>query len=79
MMQSCLEIAFVSPIMEKNEKLLEMEHLYYTIAHDFKATIVSIKSFSEILSKQYFDKTGQLAGFYTASDYDAVMCLALSL
>ena len=44
-------------VVEKNEKLLEMERLYYTMAHDFKATILSIKSFSEILSKEYFQKT----------------------
>jgi len=44
-------------LVEKNEKLLEMERLYYTMAHDFKATILSIKSFSEMLSKEYFDET----------------------
>lgn len=49
-------------IVEKNEKILEMEHLYYTIAHDFKSTILSIKSFSEILSKEYFDKVNDKEG-----------------
>jgi len=43
-------------IIEKNNKILEMERLFYTIAHDFKATILSIKSFSEILEKEYIAK-----------------------
>jgi len=43
-------------ILEKKSKLLEMERLFYTVAHDFKATILSVKSFSEILSNDYRDK-----------------------
>jgi signal transduction histidine kinase len=49
-------------IVEKKERLVEMERLYYTMAHDFKATILSIKSFSEILSKEYFDRTNDDEG-----------------
>jgi signal transduction histidine kinase len=49
-------------IVEKKEKILEMERLYYTIAHDFKSTILSIKSFSEMLSKEYFDKVNDKEG-----------------
>jgi len=43
-------------LIEKNSKLLEMERLFYTVAHDFKATILSVKSFSEILSHDYRDR-----------------------
>ncbi len=43
-------------LLEKNSKLLEMERLFYTVAHDFKAAILSVKSFSEILSDDYRDK-----------------------
>ena len=49
-------------IVEKNERLVEMERLYYTMAHDFKSTILSIKSFSEILSKEYFERTNDDEG-----------------
>jgi signal transduction histidine kinase len=42
-------------IAEKNRRIVEMEQLYYTIAHDFKSTILSIKSFSEILTKDYLN------------------------
>jgi signal transduction histidine kinase len=45
-----------SEIVEKNKKILEMERLYYTIAHDFKSTILSIKSFADLLSKEYIDR-----------------------
>jgi signal transduction histidine kinase len=58
-------------IVEKNEKILEMERLYYTIAHDFKATILSIKSFSEILTKDYFDKVDDPEGKFLLSRINA--------
>ncbi len=43
-------------LLEKKSKLSEMERLFYTVAHDFKATILSVKSFSEILSDDYKDR-----------------------
>jgi two-component system sensor histidine kinase/response regulator len=43
-------------LIEKQNKILEMERLFYTVAHDFKATILSVKSFSEILSNDYREK-----------------------
>ena len=49
-------------IAEKNKRILEMERLYYTIAHDFKSTILSIKSFSDLLSKEYFSKVKDQEG-----------------
>jgi signal transduction histidine kinase len=58
-------------VIEKNEKLLEMERLYYTMAHDFKATILSIKSFSEILSKEYFDETDDKEGRFLLNRINA--------
>jgi signal transduction histidine kinase len=58
-------------IVEKNEKILEMERLYYTIAHDFKATILSIKSFSEILTKDYFDKVEDPEGKFLLNRINA--------
>ena len=51
-----------SEIAEKNRKIVEMERLYYTIAHDFKSTILSIKSFSDLLSRDYFDKVQDREG-----------------
>lgn len=51
-----------SEIAEKNRTILEMERLYYTIAHDFKSTILSIKSFSDLLSRDYFDKVNDQEG-----------------
>jgi signal transduction histidine kinase len=43
-------------IVERNRKTAEMERLAYTIAHDFKASVISIKSFTQILAQDYFDR-----------------------
>jgi two-component system sensor histidine kinase/response regulator len=48
-------------VLEKRRKVEEIERLCYTIAHDFKATLVSIMSFSKILIQEYhniLDKDG---------------------
>jgi signal transduction histidine kinase len=58
-------------IVEKNRRIFEMERLYYTIAHDFKSTILSIKSFSEMLSKEYFDKVKDQEGRFLLGRIDA--------
>lgn len=43
-------------VTEKNNKIREMERLFYTLSHDFKATILSIKSFMDILVREHLDK-----------------------
>jgi signal transduction histidine kinase len=43
-------------ILERNRKTAELERLAYTIAHDFKASVISIKGFTQILAQDYFDK-----------------------
>jgi two-component system sensor histidine kinase/response regulator len=43
-------------ILERNRKTAELERLTYTIAHDFKASVISIKGFTQILAQDYFDK-----------------------
>jgi signal transduction histidine kinase len=43
-------------VKERNEKIAEMERLIYTIAHDFRASILSIKGFTEILAQDYSQK-----------------------
>ena len=43
-------------ILERNSKTAEMERLAYTIAHDFKSAIISIKGFTQILAQDYFEK-----------------------
>ena len=40
-------------VLEKKHKVDEIERLCYTLAHDFKATILSIKGFSKILVQDY--------------------------
>jgi len=45
-------------IVEKNQKIQEIERLCFTIAHDFKASILSIKSFSQIILQDYGGKLG---------------------
>ncbi len=49
-------------VLEKKEKINEIERLCYTISHDFKSTLVSIKGFSKILTQDYYtqlDSEGQ--------------------
>ncbi len=43
-------------VAEKNNKIREMERLFYTLSHDFKATILSIKSFMDILAREHLHK-----------------------
>jgi len=40
-------------VLEKERKVEEIERLCYTIAHDFKASLLSIKGFSKILLQDY--------------------------
>jgi signal transduction histidine kinase len=41
--------------IERKKKIDELERLNYTIAHDFKSSLLSIKEFSQILSRDYYD------------------------
>ncbi|MFW6138990.1 MAG: response regulator, partial [Spirochaetota bacterium] len=50
-------------VLEKNEKIQEMERLCYTIAHDFKATLLSIKGFIDILLGEHSDKLNEEGSF----------------
>ena len=43
-------------VIERNKKIDELERLSYTLAHDFKSSLLSIKGFTQILSQEYFDK-----------------------
>jgi signal transduction histidine kinase len=43
-------------IVERNRKTAELERLAYTVAHDFKASVISIKGFTQILAQDYFEK-----------------------
>ncbi|MFW6181133.1 MAG: sensor histidine kinase [Spirochaetota bacterium] len=43
-------------VVEKNNKIREMERLFYTLSHDFKATILSIKSFVDILAREHLER-----------------------
>jgi len=45
-------------VVEKNQKIQEIERLCFTIAHDFKASIISIKSFAQIILQDYGNKLG---------------------
>ncbi len=46
-------------VQEKIEKIQEMERMSYTIAHDFKSILISIKAFIKILLEEYSDKIGK--------------------
>lgn len=43
-------------IVERDRKIAELERLSYTLAHDFKASLLSIRGFTQILSNDYTDK-----------------------
>jgi signal transduction histidine kinase len=43
-------------ILEKKKKIDEIERLCYTISHDFKSTLISIKGFTKILTHDYYTK-----------------------
>lgn len=43
-------------ILEKKGKIDEIERLCYTISHDFKSTLVSIKGFTKILTQDYYNQ-----------------------
>ncbi len=46
-------------IQEKIERIQEMERLSYTIAHDFKSILVSIKAFTRMLLEEYSERLGK--------------------
>lgn len=43
-------------ILERDRKIAELERLSYTLAHDFKASLLSIRGFVRILLNDYSDK-----------------------
>jgi signal transduction histidine kinase len=43
-------------IVEKDNKIQEMEELYYTVIHDLKSMLVAVKAFAGMLYKDHFDK-----------------------
>lgn len=43
-------------ILERDRKIAELERLSYTLAHDFKASLLSIRGFARILLNDYSDK-----------------------
>ncbi|MGQ9615983.1 MAG: response regulator [Spirochaetota bacterium] len=43
-------------ILEKNNKIQEMEELYYTVIHDLKSMLIAVKAFAGMLYKDHFDK-----------------------
>jgi signal transduction histidine kinase len=43
-------------VLERESKIREMERLFYTLSHDFKATILSVRSFVEILYREHLEK-----------------------
>jgi signal transduction histidine kinase len=42
--------------IERKKKIDELERLNYTLAHDFKSSLLSVKEFSQILSREYYDR-----------------------
>lgn len=62
-------------VLERNIKIEELERLSYTLAHDFKSSLISIKGFTQILSQDYFDKLdsdGQLLLYRIDSNVSAM-------
>jgi signal transduction histidine kinase len=62
-------------VIERNKKIDELERLSYTLAHDFKSSLLSIKGFTQILSQDYFDKLdsdGQLLLYRIDSNVSAM-------
>lgn len=43
-------------ILEKDNKIHEMEELYYTVIHDLKSMLIAVKAFAGMLYKDHFDK-----------------------
>ena len=50
-------------VREKTEKVEEMERLGYTIAHDFKSILVTIKAFTKILNEELGNEIGNEGKF----------------
>ncbi len=62
-------------VLEKKRKVDEIERLCYTLAHDFKATILSIKGFSKILAQDYhkqLDEEGRFLLQRITSNIDTI-------
>ena len=69
-------------VLEKKHKVDEIERLCYTLAHDFKATILSIKGFSKILVQDYhkqLDEEGQFLLQRITSNIDTMESMVESL
>lgn len=69
-------------VLEKKRKVDEIERLCYTLAHDFKATTLSIKGFSKILVQDYhkqLDEEGQFLLQRITSNIDTMESMVESL
>ncbi len=58
-------------IVEKDDKIHEMEQLYYTVIHDLKTLLLAVKSFAGMLSKDHFDKLEDDEGRFLLSRINA--------